>query len=1404
MATSLKIADSSSFAQSWGSKTTLDSSSKLDNSGRLDSSSNSEYDDYDDTCSIQSDNSACAVLSTSLVQASLFTTSGDLSAATDAGYLDGNLNSNNSSSSSSSAYELKAAAARAPNKKQPRQRAIEVLQNNADDSLSEANDSLLEAKDSLSEADDSLLEQQTHDGYQQEKQTRQQQQQQTVLQDADSSNNFNSADDYDDDEFSQKSSASGLDVRFVESLQLSRAAEEEQSPAVKLELTSRAAALLLVDLQHDLTTKHISILLRLLDRLLSLAEQASTDNGNSFVDLFERSFSTLSQQSLDCKQVLQFANLLYKSVHILSDEQGFAALNQACDLWLEHHAMAPPKAISLLDKRGADLEALGQYDDAMACYEKALLMRNVAHGNEHVSVANSLLNVARIMELQGNVEGSLDLIRAAQGIFSSASNQQHEQQQMHDDYAQAVALLTKSIECAENNNNTMIKTALYHALGQVYVGLGDYVSATVCLVEAAKEDAEDEQVFALMQQVEFLQRQKGEMMHDEDEDGFCTADLVSLSFDEQQEQHDCRLVEPLSPYSSSSSSSDDDEGTAYYDSESVSAFLPFVAPYVAYDFQGMATVDFLPNEVATADDLDKVHASPPETSDFDVMKTSVMDNVLPPIVVSPESLLAQSPKIGKLPPRSSSSTGRSMSESVDKVSSSSSRAGGLMMRLGSPRQNKDQLAGLQQQIQSKDQVKAGEVSERSSLAKTLTEKFRRQRKGDFRTLSAADNAEVSKGSVPSMVPTTLALPSEEDYHTAVEAEEDYHTDVNGPVSIIEIRSDGSDVSSVTMRMEDPNTMRNNGQEWWWGVSAEGFSRWFPSTYVFKAVEAAEGFLSAKSIHSKVKSPPLQLDYASDETSTDEVESAIFADHASAIGIADSKTKGSVAMRRNQHTAPLSNSPKQDSTALSIYSERCKVTDVDAEIQRVSKLVMQQENEYGKDHPDLAELLFTLAVLQSRHHTNTGPAIEFATEALRIQKQARKFHEASRSLHFLADLYLHQKQLNTALTFYLEALRLERDHYGDLSDEAVKTLNCIGTVHSLLSDFAQAMASYQEALRILQECYGENAKHPLVLETLCQMGSVYYSERNSFSNIKKQNRDNYTTFIKGGMLETIGRAHEERGSYKLAISFFEEKLQYLESGRSASNSDDFEEVAETMNSLGMLSSRAGFLSEAIDYYEKALTIQIEVGCDQVQIATSQVLIGSVHYQLGDWERALKMQHEALDVLMEELGTDHQTVAATLFQIGIIHASLCQFDLAMNMFSQAQTIQTLQLGHDHPATLRTRREIGNIFSVNVSECDSALEQFDEILEAQRRIHGDRHPNIAETLHSIGRAYSRRGDYSSALQILEECYYMRTEFLGHDAPSQATTLLEISMIHLKRNRLKKALRIVKVVLSILEVSF
>jgi tetratricopeptide (TPR) repeat protein len=289
---------------------------------------------------------------------------------------------------------------------------------------------------------------------------------------------------------------------------------------------------------------------------------------------------------------------------------------------------------------------------------------------------------------------------------------------------------------------------------------------------------------------------------------------------------------------------------------------------------------------------------------------------------------------------------------------------------------------------------------------------------------------------------------------------------------------------------------------------------------------------------------------------------------------------------------------------------------------------------------------------------------------------------------------------------------------------------------------------------------------------------------------------YSTFIEAGMLDVIASAHEERGYYRMAIAFFEEKLQLLRNAERGGM--DQHEIVDTLTRLGTLSRKAGVYFEAFDYYEEAENIQSALGRNQVEIAKELLLSGIMHYHLGQFRQSLKLLKESLSILQATDCTDRQVlVAETVQWMGMVQIELYEFDSAMKSFEEAIKIQKHVLGKDHPATLQTLVAIAVVF-MNRAEIDSSIEQFTAILGTQRRVHGPKHPNLARTMYSIAQAYAWKGDIVTATKFFEESFFMAEDFLGHDHPAQTSTLHGIADLQRQKRRYKKSLQILESVLG------
>jgi tetratricopeptide (TPR) repeat protein len=241
---------------------------------------------------------------------------------------------------------------------------------------------------------------------------------------------------------------------------------------------------------------------------------------------------------------------------------------------------------------------------------------------------------------------------------------------------------------------------------------------------------------------------------------------------------------------------------------------------------------------------------------------------------------------------------------------------------------------------------------------------------------------------------------------------------------------------------------------------------------------------------------------------------------------------------------------------------------------------------------------------------------------------------------------------------------------------------------------------------------------------------------------------------------------------MAIAFFKKKLQFLNDSK---NSDDLEQVAETLNSLGMLSCCAGLCLEAIDYYNRALGIQMKLGCDDVQLAMAQVLAGSVQYSLGHFKKALKLFEDAILTLHDEVDHEQETLAATLHHMGVVCVTLCNFDDAMSDLCNALKIRRSCLAMNTQPHFK--REGRSTISTQYASLKSSW-HFKKTMKSLRRKNGfmqketQRLPQLSQ--HRL--RPSLKGGQRCCTENPGGLYNVWLEFLNMDHPLQATSFTSL----------------------------
>jgi tetratricopeptide (TPR) repeat protein len=237
------------------------------------------------------------------------------------------------------------------------------------------------------------------------------------------------------------------------------------------------------------------------------------------------------------KILRDFSEILFHRQEL--DRSVEALYNSVC-VKLTRSGKPCSESLLTLDKMGQANEKMENYGKALECYERAMMARCKFYGNTHTCVAKSLVNIARVTELKnGNTEEVVELYRAANAIY--AVQIVSPEKELDDDcdailrmipnvirqgrYEKVINDLKMILSVAEedkNNENfgiSLDRAQIYFDLGRAYLGMGDYVEASACLVEAMKEagNVTDIDVLSLLHRAENAVHEKQEKASPADE-----------------------------------------------------------------------------------------------------------------------------------------------------------------------------------------------------------------------------------------------------------------------------------------------------------------------------------------------------------------------------------------------------------------------------------------------------------------------------------------------------------------------------------------------------------------------------------------------------------------------------------------------------------------------------------------------------------------------------------------------------------------------------------------------------------------------------------------------------------------------------------------------------------------------
>ncbi len=226
--------------------------------------------------------------------------------------------------------------------------------------------------------------------------------------------------------------------------------------------------------------------------------------------------------------------------------------------------------------------------------------------------------------------------------------------------------------------------------------------------------------------------------------------------------------------------------------------------------------------------------------------------------------------------------------------------------------------------------------------------------------------------------------------------------------------------------------------------------------------------------------------------------------------------------------------------------------------------------------------------------------------------------------------------------------------------------------------------------------------------------------------------------------------------------------------------DKEEKSKILGELGLIFYNLGELDTALEYYEKALKLNEELGRKE-GIAVQLGNMGIIYEVKGELDNALEYHEKALK-LDEELGRK-EGIAKDLGNIGLAYQDKGELDKALEYYEKALKLdEELGIKKGIAAGLGN---IGRIYKIK-GELNKALEYHEKALKLDEEL--GRKEGIAAHLANIGLVYRDKGELDKALEYISRALEIFRE-MGSRIET-ARTLMNLGNIFALKGEKKRAL--------------
>lgn len=205
-------------------------------------------------------------------------------------------------------------------------------------------------------------------------------------------------------------------------------------------------------------------------------------------------------------------------------------------------------------------------------------------------------------------------------------------------------------------------------------------------------------------------------------------------------------------------------------------------------------------------------------------------------------------------------------------------------------------------------------------------------------------------------------------------------------------------------------------------------------------------------------------------------------------------------------------------------------------------------------------------------------------------------------------------------------------------------------------------------------------------------------------------------------------------------------------------------AAMVSTLGRVYHALGDMEKALQYNEEALALTRNAPGSRAQdLVNALVGLGAVVQDTGDLERASDLFNEAQMLAETQLGSSHPLLYDTVAARAYLKQTEGEFAEAEAMFTQALDIAEQDRTEQSDEVLaKAMVQLAGIMRLNDKhlEAESLLQ---DALALQQRIFGDLHPAVADTKRHLAGVYRDTDRWDESIELYKVVIDERTRMLG-----------------------------------------